>query len=179
MKILKRIFIGILVLFALLLIVALFVKKEYTVEREVTIAKPKQEVFNYIKLLKNQSNYSVWVKMDPNAKMEYKGTDGTVGFVSSWDSENKNVGKGEQEIKQITEGERLDLSLHFIKPFEGFADAYMTTAAIDSNQTKVKWGFHNKMKYPLNIICLFMNVEKMIGKDLGDGLNNLKVVLEK
>jgi hypothetical protein len=33
--------------------------------------------------------------MDPNAKMEYKGTDGTVGFISAWDSKIKYVGKGE------------------------------------------------------------------------------------
>ena len=110
MKFLKRLFIGILVLIALVLIVALFVKKEYTIEHEVTIAKPKQEVFDYIKLLKNQANYSVWVKKDPNAKMEYKGTDGTVGFVSSWDG-NSDVGKGEQEIKKITEIDKKDFGL--------------------------------------------------------------------
>ncbi len=178
MKILKRIFIGILALIALVLIVALFVKKEYTIEREVTIAKPKQEVFDYIKLLKNQANYSVWVKKDPNAKMEYKGTDGTVGFVSSWDG-NSDVGKGEQEIKKITEGERIDLGLHFIEPMEGVADAYFATTAIDSSQTKVKWSFHNKVKYPFNIICLFMDMDKMIGNDLAGGLTNLKTVLEK
>jgi uncharacterized protein YndB with AHSA1/START domain len=178
MKILKRILIAIVLLIVVALIVALFVKKEYTIEREVTINKPKQEVFDYVKLLKNQANYSVWVKKDPNAKMEYKGTDGTVGFVSSWDG-NSDVGKGEQEIKKITEGERIDLGLHFIKPMEGVADAYIATTAVDSNQTKVKWSFHNKAKYPFNLICLFMDMDKMIGNDLAGGLTNLKTVLEK
>jgi hypothetical protein len=32
-----------------------------------------------------------------------RGTDGTVGFVYGWDSKNKNAGKGEQEIMNITE----------------------------------------------------------------------------
>ena len=179
MKILKKILLVIAVLIVVLLITALFTKKEYAVEREISINKPKQAVFDYIKYIKNQDNFSKWAKMDSAMKKEYKGTDGTVGFVSAWDSDNKNAGKGEQEIKKITEGERLDLGLHFIKPFEGFADAYMSTAAAGDNQTKVKWGFNSKMKYPMNIMLLFMNMDKMIGDDLQTGLNNLKTVLEK
>lgn len=165
MKILKKILSVIALLLAVLLITALFTKKDYAVEREVTINKPKQVVFDYIKYIKNQENFSKWATMDPAMKKEYKGTDGTVGFVSAWDSDNSQVGKGEQEIKKITEAERVDLGLHFIKPFEGFADAYMTTAAAGDNQAKVKWGFSSKMKYPMNIMLLFMNMENMVGDD--------------
>ena len=68
------------------MIAAIFVKREYSVEREVVINKPKQEVFEYVKLLKNQDNYSKWAMMDPKMKKEYTGTDGTVGFISAWDS---------------------------------------------------------------------------------------------
>src|SRR5258708_28256070 len=119
MSILITILVIIASLVALVLIIGLFMKKEYTIIREVTINKPKQDVFNYIKYVKNQDDYSVWVKIDPLMKREYSGTDGTVGFVSAWDSTNKKAGKGEQEIKGIKEGERVDLGLHFIKPFEG------------------------------------------------------------
>ncbi len=179
MKIFKKILLIIVSLTAILLIIPLFTKNDYSVEREITVNKPKQVVFDYIKYLKNQDNFSKWAKMDPNMKKEYKGTDGTVGFVSAWDSDKDDVGKGEQEIKKITEGERVDFNLHFIKPFEGFADTYMTTAGAGENQTKVKWGFSSKMKYPLNIMLLCMNMEKMVGDDFQTGLNNLKSVLEK
>ena len=47
------------------------------------------------------------------------------------------------------------------------------------NQTKVKWGFTGKMPYPMNLMCAFMDMDKMIGGDLQKGLDNLKVVLEK
>src|SRR5258708_264432 len=119
MSILITILVIIASLIALVLIIALFIKKDYAVIRQVTINKPKQDVFNYIKYIKNQDDYSVWVKMDPNMKREFSGTDGTVGFVSAWDSTNKKAGKGEMEIKKIKEGERVDMGLHFIKPFEG------------------------------------------------------------
>jgi Polyketide cyclase / dehydrase and lipid transport len=161
----------------LLLVLALFTKKEYAVERSITINKPSQEVFDYIRSLKNQDNFSKWASMDPNMKKEFKGTDGTVGFISAWEG-NKKVGKGEQEIKKITEGERVDFELRFIKPFPGLANAYMQTAAADNNQTQVKWGFDSKMNYPMNIMLLFMNMENMIGKDFSTGLENLKNILE-
>jgi hypothetical protein len=59
MKIFKRILIGLAVLLAIPLSVALFIKKDYAVEREIVIDKTKAEVFNYVKYLKNQNDFSV------------------------------------------------------------------------------------------------------------------------
>ena len=179
MKILKRIVIALLILIAIPLLIAIFTKKEYAVEREITINKNKTEVFAYIKLLKNQDNFSKWATMDPNMKKEFKGTDGTVGFVSAWDSESDSVGKGEQEILKITEGDRIDFALRFKEPFETNDNAFMSTEAISETQTKVKWGFNGKMPYPMNFILLLMDMEEMLGSDLQIGLDRLKVVLEK
>ncbi len=179
MKITKFVLIAIAGLIVILLIVALFTKKEYGVIREVTINKPKSEVFEYVKLLKNQENFSVWAKMDPKMKKDYRGTDGTVGFVSSWDSKMKDVGKGEQEILKIAEGERIDYELRFIEPFASTSLAYITSEGVSETQTKVKWGFTGKMNYPMNLLMLTMDMEGMIGKDFQDGLNNLKAILEK
>ncbi|MGB4776023.1 MAG: SRPBCC family protein [Daejeonella sp.] len=179
MKILKKILFAILGLVALALIVALFVKKDYAVERQITINKPRQDVFDYIKFLKNQNEYSVWATKDPAMKKEYKGTDGTVGFISAWDSNNKEVGKGEQEILKIADGERIDSKLRFKVPFEAEDDAYMITEDNGTNQTKVKWGFKGKMNYPMNLMLLCMDMDEMIGKDLDNGLSKLKTVLEK
>ncbi|MFC4873198.1 SRPBCC family protein [Negadavirga shengliensis] len=179
MGILKKIFIGVVIIIAIPLVLALFVKKDYSVEREVVINKPKQEVFDYIKYLKNQDAYSKWATMDPDMKKTYRGTDGTVGFVSAWESDNGEVGTGEQEIKGITEGERIDFELRFIKPFEATSPAYMTTESLSENETVVKWGFSGHMNYPMNFMMLFMDFEEMIGEDLQSGLNNLKAQLER
>jgi hypothetical protein len=180
MKIIITVLVVIAIVVGIVLIVALFVKKDYSVEREITINKPGQEVFNYVKYLKNQNKYSKWATMDPNMKTEFTGADGTVGFISAWDSNEKNVGKGEQEIKKISEGERIDYEIRFIKPFAAVADAYMITESLSSgNQTIVKWGFKSKMIYPMNIMLLCVDMNKMIGDDLDTGLANLKSILEK
>ncbi|MFZ1572859.1 MAG: SRPBCC family protein [Candidatus Kapaibacterium sp.] len=178
MKILKRLLIAILGFIALFLIIAIFVKKEYVVKRDIVINKPKQDVFNYIKFLKNQNEYSKWSKMDANMKKEFKGTDATIGFISSWDSENKDVGKGEQEIVKITEGSRVDYEIRFKIPFESTSNAYMSTEENGPNQTKVTWEFNGKMNYPMNLMLLFMDMDKEIGSDLNIGLNNLKGIQE-
>ncbi len=179
MKILKIIGLVLVGIIALVLITGFFVNGKYSVEREVTINKPKQEVFDYVKYLKNQSNFSVWAKIDPAMKTEFRGEDATVGFVSAWDSENPDAGKGEQKIVKIEDGERIDYELHFIEPFESTDFAYLITEAQSENATKVKWGFKGEMKYPMNLMMLFMDMEKMLAPDLQNGLNNLKGILEK
>jgi uncharacterized protein YndB with AHSA1/START domain len=178
MKILKNILIAIIIIIAIPLIIALFVQKEYAVVREITISKPKQEVFDYIKYLKNQDVYSKWATMDPEMEKTYRGEDGTVGFVSAWNSKKDDVGVGEQEIIKITEGERIDFELRFISPFEAVEPAYMTTTSVGENETKVQWGFSGHMDYPMNLMMLFMDFEQMIGDDLATGLSKLKTVLE-
>lgn len=179
MRILKGVLLAILGIVILALVVALFVKKEYAVERQITINKPEPVVFEFIKHIKNQDQYSVWSNLDPAMKKTYSGTDGTVGFISAWESSKKNVGKGEQEITNIVEDDRVDMKLRFKEPFEAEDDAYMATEAAGADQTNVKWGFKGKMAYPMNLMLLFMDMEGMLGKDLQGGLDKLKVVLEQ
>jgi uncharacterized membrane protein len=179
MSTLAIILIIIAIIIALLLIAALFTANEYVIERDITINRPALEVFNYIKLLKNQADYNKWVMQDPHVKREYKGTDGTVGFVAAWDSDNKQVGKGEQEIIKITEGTSIDSEVRFIKPFEGKAQVSMTTEPLPGNQAKIKWVFSGIRNYPMKIMHLLLNLKKILGKDLETSLANLKRVLEK
>lgn len=179
MKILKYLLLSLLGLVILVLVIGLFLKKEYSVEREIIIDKPSSEVFSYVKYLKNQDNYSTWATMDPAMKKEFKGTDATVGFVAAWESENPDVGKGEQEITGIEENMRIDYELRFIEPFETKDHTYLITKSVNDSSTSVIWGFDGKMNYPSNIVMLFMDFDKMLGDDLEGGLRNLKSILEK
>jgi len=171
MKILKRLLIIIISLIALLLIIALFVPRDFNSERSITINKPRQEVFDYIRYIRNQDNFGVWQLSDPDLKRTYEGTDGAVGFKYTWDS--KKLGKGSQKIINIVEGERMDTELDF-----GFGDpakASFITESLNPEQTKVTWGLSGRSPYPFNLMGLFFDV----GDDFKKGLENLKAVLEK
>lgn len=166
-------------LIALVLIVAMFVRKNYSLQRQIVIDKSRQEVFDFVKLTQNAMRYNKWFMTDPRHRKELRGNDGTAGFVYAWDSDNKQAGKGEQEIKSVVDGQRIDHEIRFIKPFEGKADASMETQDASNGSTVVTWAFSSGMKYPMNIILLFMDFEKMLGKDMEQSLENLKTVLEK
>lgn len=179
MKILKWLFVIVVIIIAIPLIAAIFIPKDYSVSREVVINKPKQEVFDYVKFLKNQNDFSKWAKLDPHMKKTFTGNDATVGFISAWESDSSNVGAGEQEIKAIKNGERIDYEIRFKKPFESTSSAYMTTEDAGGNQTKVKWVFYGNMPYPMNLMKVIMNMDESVGNDLQTGLNNLKGIVEK
>jgi len=149
---------------ALLLIMALFMKREHYVKREIIINAPRQKVFDYLKLLKNQDKFNKWAKADPDRKTETKGTDGTVGYIYAW-SGNKNAGEGEKEIKNITEGKRIETEIRFVKPMQITASVIMETESLSDNQTKVNLINTGTLKSPLNIMIPM--AEKNFARDYG------------
>lgn len=173
----KKALIGLLALIVLLLILALILPKGFQVEREITINCPKEEVFQRVRSLEFQEEWSVWGDLDPNAVYTYSGIEGTVGSLQKWEG-NKDLGKGEQEITGIVEGERIDFQIRFIEPWKSTGELYITTEALGEYETLVKWGMKGKMPVPMNLFSLFTNTDKALGADLENGLQNLKMILE-
>lgn len=160
---------------ALLLIIALFMKRKHYVGREIIINAPCQKVFDYIKLLKNQDAFNKNAMAAPDRKREFKGTDGTVGYIYAW-SGDKNAGVGEKEIKNIIEGRSIETEIRFVKPMVTSASIIMETEPLSANQTKVSWSNTGKLKYPVNIMIPIM--EKHVAKDMDSSLSTLKNILE-
>ena len=159
------------------LILGMVAPKHYEVNRSIIVNRPISDVFNYLKYLKNQDEWSPWKKKDPNMKQYFTGMDGEVGFVSKWEGD-KVVGAGEQEIKSIVENRIIETELRFIKPWKSKSEAYLRVVALESNQTNVTWGFKGKNQFPFSIFMLFMSIDKAVGKDFEEGLTNLKQQLE-
>jgi hypothetical protein len=176
MKILKIIGAGVIGVIALLLLIALFIPNDYTASVSTTIKKPRQVVFDYVKLIKNQEYYSIWVMQDPNVNMDYQGVDGTVGFKASWDSKDDKAGAGSQLITAVSV-DRIDVDLHFERPMKGEAKASTFLESISPNETKVTTEFYGHSSYPMN----FMNFigERFIVDAETQNLANLKKILEK
>lgn len=176
MTVLLYIFTALAVLIALVLLLALFIKKNHYVKRETIINVPAQTAYNYLKLLKNQDSFNKWAKADPNRQWEYKGTDGTIGFVISWKG-NKDAGEGEKEIMNLVEGRKIETQIRFVKPMETTADVIMETEALEPDKTRVSMSNSGTIKYPMNIFIPL--AEKKFPKALDESLANLKAILEK
>lgn len=159
-----------------LLVLYQLAPSSYDVSRTVEIGRPPEAVFNYLKYLRNQDEWSPWARKDPHMKKGFRGTDGTVGAVSSWEGD-KQVGSGQQEITHIVEGRRIESQLRFLKPWKSTSGAYLDVEPAGS-RTLVRWGFKGSLGFPMRIMMLFMSMEKMVGKDFEEGLSNLKTLLE-
>lgn len=178
MRFLLKLFFLLLSIVAIILIVALFVDGDFSVSRKVTINQPKEVVFDYVSMIGNQKEYGVWQKKDPNIVIKSQGVDGTVGFISSWDSQKEEVGAGEQEITKLIEDELIATELRFKRPMEVTSQAYFEINEESGNTCSVIWKIEGGSPYPWNIFALFMDMDKEVGPDLDQGLKNLKSILE-
>jgi len=147
------------------------------IEKSIEIKRSSGEVFDYLKLTRNQDNFSVWNMADPSMKKDYRGNDGTVGFVYSWDSTVKNVGAGEQEIKAIEAGKSIEYEIRFFRPMQNTGKSYFRINSNGENITLVTWIFDSPSKFPYSLFSPIF--KKIMGKDLEKGLINLKGILEK
>ncbi len=172
----KRIFLILIGVLATLLIVAAIMPKDFKIEKEIVINKSTTQVFDYVKIMKNSSEWNPWLKQDPNIVQEFRGEDGKIGFVHAW-SGNSEVGVGEAEIINIIPNEIINVELRFSKPMQVTNQAYYIFEVLDKEHTKVKWGMSGKTPFPFNLICFFKRGE--VEKNFEAGLNNLKTVLER
>lgn len=159
----------------LLLAIAVFMRREHYVKREIIINAPKQSVFDYVRLLKNQDTFNKGAMTDANRKKEFKGTDGTAGYIYAW-SGDKGAGEGEKEIVNIIEGERIEMEIRFVKPMTTSAHIIMETTSLSDAQTKVSWSNAGTLQYPVNIMIPM--IEKHVAKDMDASLLTLKNILE-
>jgi uncharacterized protein YndB with AHSA1/START domain len=173
----KFIILALIGIVILALIYAYFAEKNYSIQSEIVIKKPVSTVFNYVKNLKNQEYYSKWVMADPNVKLTYTGTDGTVGFKAAWESADKNVGIGEQEITKIVDGKGYEAEIRFKKPFEGTSKAVVNIDSLSAGESKVTTTFYTSNPFPMNLMIPI--IKNILQKDMDSNSNNLKGQLEK
>ena len=147
------------------------------IEKSIELERGAREVYDYLKMTRNQDNFSVWNMADPSMKKEYHGTDGNVGFVYGWDSTNKNVGAGEQEITGMEDLKSITYEIRFMRPMQNTGKSQFLLSAKENNITKVSWIFDSPSKFPYSLFSPIF--KRILGKDLEKGLQNLKVLLEK
>ena len=147
------------------------------IEKMVDIHKDSSSIYDYLKMTRNQDNFSVWNMADPSMNKSYMGDDGTVGFIYRWDSTNKNVGAGEQEIMSLDEGNGIDYELRFFRPMQNTGTSKFRIIRKGDDKSRVIWTFESPSRFPMVLFAPFF--KRMLGKDLQKGLYNLKDIMEK
>ena len=112
----------------LLVVVLIFLApKSYQVSRSIEILAAKNTVFDFVRYLKKQNEWSPWFKKDAHMNIRITGVDGQVGAINYW-SGNKEVGEGEQEIMRIIDGELVEMELRFYRPLKSISYCSLSVA---------------------------------------------------
>jgi uncharacterized protein YndB with AHSA1/START domain len=166
----------VVVLIAAVLIFAATQPSAFRIQRSATIQAPPEKVFSLVEDFHAWKNWSPWEKLDPNLSRTYSGAERGKGAVYEWQG-NKKVGQGRMEITDAAVPNRVAIQLDFIKPFEAHNVAEFTLTGQGS--TTITWAMIGQKPFLFKVISLFMNMDKMIGKDFEAGLANLKGLAEQ
>jgi uncharacterized protein YndB with AHSA1/START domain len=171
---LKLIIILIFVVIVAILILAMLKPNTFRVERTAIIPVSPDKVFPHINNFRAWKAWSAWDKKDLSMQTTYCGSPSGTGAIYEW-SGNKTVGSGRLEIIESVAPSLVVVKLDFITPFEGHNKATFTLQEI-AEGTKVIWVMEGPMAFVPKIFSIFVSMDKMIGKDFEDSLENLKAI---
>ena len=147
------------------------------VQREISIKAPADRIFPLINDFHQWVTWSPYENKDPAMKRIYSGADSGKGAVYAWDGD-KNVGSGRMEILETAAPQKIVIKLDFFKPFEGHNTAEFTMLP-QGDVTNLSWTMTGPAVFMSRVIQVFMNLDRMIGRDFETGLANLKKLTEK
>jgi hypothetical protein len=173
---LKKILIVVAAIILVFVVIVALQPPEFRVSRAATISAPGSTVFAQVNDFHNWVAWSPWAKLDPSMKQTYDGAPAGTGAVYTWTG-NREVGEGRMTITESRPSDLIRINLEFLKPFKATSTTEFTFKS-DGAQTAVTWNMTGKNNFISKAICLFMNMDKMVGGDFERGLAQLKSVSE-
>jgi uncharacterized protein YndB with AHSA1/START domain len=162
---------------AAVLILAAAKPDTFRVQRGATMKAPPDRIFSLINDFHQWGKWSPWENRDPAMTRSFSGAESGQGAVYAWEG-NKNVGSGRMEILDASTPSKIIIKLDFLKPFEAHNTAEFTMLP-QGDATSVNWVMHGPAPFMSKMMQVFMNMDKMIGKDFEAGLANLKGLAER
>ena len=162
---------------AVVLILAATKPNSFSVQRATSIKAPAEKIFPLINDFHQWGTWSPYETKDPAMKRTFSGAASGNGAVYAWDG-NNNVGSGRMEILDASAPSKIVIKLDFFKPFEGHNTAEFTMLP-QGDATTLTWRMHGPAPFMSKLMQVFMNLDRMIGKDFEVGLASLKQLTEK
>jgi uncharacterized protein YndB with AHSA1/START domain len=173
----KTVSIVVVVAIAAVLIYAATRPDDFSVQRSVSIKAEPAKIYPMLVDFRQWPAWSPWEKLDPTMKRTLSGATTGPGAVYAWDGSGK-VGAGRMEIKDAAAPSKVVIQLDFIRPFEGHNITDFTLAP-RADSTEVTWLMRGPAPFVSKLMGVFVDMDKMIGKDFEAGLANLKAAAEK
>jgi uncharacterized protein YndB with AHSA1/START domain len=148
----------------------------FRIERSATIAAPPATVFAQVNDFHKWEAWSPWAKLDPAAKVTFEGAPTGQGAVFTW-SGNDEVGEGRMTLAESKPDELVRIQVDFVKPFPGSSVSEFAFKP-DGQQTAVTWAMSGHNNFIAKAMCLFVDMDKMLGGAMEQGLAQMKTVAE-
>lgn len=166
-----------LILVAIFLAVVAVQPDEFRVTRSLDMSVPVADAFTQVDDLHNWENWSPWAKLDPNVTNQFQGALRGTGAVFKW-SGNDSVGEGSMRITESLPPNLVRIKLTFIRPFAGENDVEFSFKP-EKEKTRVTWTMSGTNNFVGKAMCLFMNMDKMLGGQFEQGLNSMQTAAKK
>ena len=163
-------------LVAAVLVVAALQPDSFRIERSTVVNAPPEKLFSLIDDFRAWGSWSPWEKLDPGLRRTHGGAPSGKGAVYAWEG-NPKVGSGRMEILESSPPARLLIKLDFLKPFEAHNQAEFAFTT-EGGSTRVTWAMTGPQAFPMKLMGLFMNMDRMVGSDFEKGLASLKQIAE-
>ena len=166
---------------AIILILAATKPDTFGVQRATTVKAPPEKIFSVLSDFHQWGSWSPWETKDPTMKRVFSGAASGKGAVYGWEGD-KNVGSGRMEIMDTAAPTKIVIKLDFFTPFEGHNTAEFTILPQGQGTniiTHLTWEMYGPAPFMSKVMQVFMNVDRMVGKDFEIGLANLKRLAEK
>ena len=172
----KRILLILLVAIVLFLGYAATRPDTFHVERSASIAAPPAAVYSHVVDFQQWAAWSPWEKLDPEMKREFGGPERAVGATYAWEG-NSKVGQGKMTLTETEPHSKLAVRLEFLEPMASTSVATFALAP-EGAGTRVTWSMDGDQNFLAKVMCIFMDMDKMVGGDFEKGLASLKQVSE-
>ena len=170
------IFLALVIIAILFFIILVGRPDEFKVVRAATIAAAPATLFEQVNDFHKWEAWSPWAKLDPACKNSYSGAAVGKDAGFAWEGNNK-VGAGRMTITESQSPELIRINLEFLRPFKSTNTTEFTFKS-QSSQTLVTWTMSGKNNFMSKVFGLFVDCEKMVGKDFEKGLASIKAITE-
>ncbi|HEX5056198.1 MAG TPA: SRPBCC family protein [Gammaproteobacteria bacterium] len=172
----KIIGIAVIVVVVAVLVYASTQPDTFEIHRSTSIKAPPEKIFPFLNDFRQAMLWSPYEKKDPAMKRSFSGPAGGKGSVYEFEG-NKDIGAGRLEILDSVADSRVTLRLDMHKPFKG-SNIIEYALEPKGETTDMIWSMHGEAPFISRVICLFMNMDNMVGKDFEAGLASLKSLVE-
>ena len=175
---LKAVKIAGLVIAALIVVVLAVATRpdRFQVQRSATIQASAEGIFPLIEDLRRLNTWNPFVKKDPDSKGLYSGP--ARGKGATYAFEGGSGGSGRIEILDTAAPSRVAMRLTMIKPLAAENDIAFILDP-QGSATRVTWAMDGQVPFIGKVLHIFIDMDRMVGRDVEAGLADLKAQAEK